>query len=175
MRQNSVVPSSRHPWANALTTTIARSQGQSNIFLIQNCEVGFTSAVYPSTSCSSTKQRKQDTITEWTCASSSTGGCAPEWPWIQQTDQSKLWCVVHTGMLHWEPQVNKKIALVMISIWILEQVYYSDISYLNPTIYMLINFSLKSQRNASLTFCEKHFIKPQCNFIQCHSYEIQIC
>lgn len=66
-------------------------------------------------------------------------------------------------------------AFVTISIEILEQTYYSGVRDLNPAIYMLINFSLKSQGNTPLAFREKHFIKPQwsqCKFIQCHSYEV---
>lgn len=52
------------------------------------------------------------------------------------------------------------LATVMISIRILEQTDYSDIRDLNPAMYMLINFSLKSQKNPPLTFSEKHFIMP---------------
>lgn len=184
-------------WVNALSqpTSVQRD--------LSVTEASFEySTVYASTSCASTKQRKWDTTTGLTPASSSAGGCnvlqsehnwfltlnTANWPkydrpsmyyfaFVKSTTTKLIhhftlsvsilvwwrkrvcvWFILecYTGSLKWIEN-----ALEMISIRILEQAYYSDIRDLNPAIYMLINFSLKSQRNASLTYSKKHFIKPQ--------------
>lgn len=70
--------------------------------------------------------------------------------------------MVHTGTLRWDPQVNIKCYSDDFNTNIRTGLLF-DIKDLNPVIYMLINFSLESQRNAPLTFSKKHFIKPQCD------------